>query len=113
MTTQTELDDLFFTFHTGSGYTGGKSTTKKSYHPTLWGKHAWEFIDYVVLHYPTRPNRRDQLSMVNFMMSLGQILPCEKCRKNYNRFMREYPPLHNVSSRSDLQRWFDSYRKTH
>lgn len=111
--TQKELNNLFYQFHTANGYVDGQSSTKKNYDPDIWGPPAWKFIDYVILHYPKRPNRADQVRMVNFVMSLGNILPCEKCRKNYNSFMKDYPPLHNVSSRSDLERWFSTYKRVH
>lgn len=111
--TQDGLDKIFYNFHTMSGGNGGKSSTKKNFHPTLWGAPAWQFIDYIVLHYPAKPNRQDQVRMINFVMSLGNVLPCEKCRKSYNEFIKAYPPLHNVSSRTHLKRWFDTYKKSH
>lgn len=90
-----------------------EGTPRKNLPPKKWGPPAWKFLDSVVQSYPKKPNTREQASMVNFLMSLGHVLPCEQCQRNYSDFALQYPPVHNVQSRVALERWFKAYKDWH
>lgn len=108
----TELDEILYNV-IGKPPVYQNTGQQRNINPTLWGPPAWEFIDYIVMHYPESPTIQDKTRMVNFVTSLGNVLPCEKCRASYTAFMKAYPPLHNVSSRSALGQWFSTYKGSH
>jgi hypothetical protein len=58
------------------------------YNPKIWGPKAWFFIETIILSYPNNPTSNDKLIFKNFFKNLGDILPCEKCRYNYNNHLR-------------------------
>ena len=44
--------------------------------PEIWGPHAWIFLHSVTLEYPDNPTDEDKQNMINFIDSLGNVLPC-------------------------------------
>lgn len=90
-----------------------ESSRRKNFNPKVWGPPAWTFLDHVIQSYPRVAGKQDRKIMSNFLMALGHALPCHNCRINYQAFVKQYPPVHNVSGKAALQRWFDTYRKTH
>lgn len=59
--------------------------------PKIWGPPAWVFLYSIVLNYPDNPSHKEKNIMRDFFMSLGNILPCEKCGKNYEIHVRLFP----------------------
>lgn len=104
-----EIEQMLLDYYQGKG--PSKSSKRKNFNPKLWGPPAWTFLDTVVKGYPSVAGQHDRKIMANFLMGLGNALPCHKCRLNYMAFIKEYPPIHNVSSRRALKRWFDTYKK--
>ena len=54
----------------------------KNIKPDLWGPHLWRFLHYLSLSYPSNPTDEEKEIMLNFIESLQEVLPCEKCRYN-------------------------------
>jgi len=74
--------------------------------PEEWGPSAWRFMHYITLSYPDNPTNNDKQNMKTFFSSIGSILPCEKCRLNFERHLVIYPLNDDVlSSRFDLVNW--------
>ena len=61
--------------------------TYKNIKPDIWGPHLWRFLHYLSLSYPENPTDEEKEIMLNFLESLQEILPCEKCRYNFNKHL--------------------------
>jgi hypothetical protein len=59
--------------------------------PTVWGDIYWKMMHFVTLTYPNNPSQDDKTNFYNFFMSTKQILPCDKCRSNFNNHLIKYP----------------------
>jgi hypothetical protein len=74
--------------------------------PSIWGPSLWKSLHYITIAYPDNPTNIDKQNMKLFFGSIGQILPCEKCRLNFSRHLVIYPLTDEVlSSRFDLVNW--------
>lgn len=74
--------------------------------PEVWGPHAWIFLHSITLEYPDYPTGEDKRNMSNFMNSLKYVLPCEKCRINFENHLEQYPLTNDIlSSKSNLIKW--------
>ena len=74
--------------------------------PTIWGPSGWNFLHYISFTYPNNPTRADRDSYLNFFNSVGNVLPCEKCRYNYKNHQKKYPLNDTVlSSKQNLVNW--------
>ena len=56
----------------------------KNINPEIWGPSLWKFLHFLTLSYPENPSEEEQNRMFDFLTSLQEILPCEKCRNNFN-----------------------------
>lgn len=74
--------------------------------PSLWGPHCWKFLHFVTLSYPDNPTEADKTSVKNFIFSLKNVLPCEKCRHHFHINLNTFPLTDKViSSRYNLINW--------
>lgn len=48
-----------------------------------WADAFWRTMYFVARMYPDQPSIEEQRSMVNFMTSLQQLLPCTTCREHF------------------------------
>tara|TARA_X000000950_G_C13589003_1_gene526548 strand:- start:9 stop:461 length:453 start_codon:yes stop_codon:yes gene_type:complete len=79
---------------------------RQNFEPTIWGPHAWFFLESVAMAYPTHPTYQEKKSADNFFTSLKNLIPCEKCRNNYISHLKIYPINDTVlSSRDNLYKW--------
>ena len=70
-----------------------------------WGPAAWDFMYAVAFSYPNNPTPQEQQAAVSFFGSLGDLLPCERCRKHFSQYLQEYPIVSHVSSQAVLSSW--------
>jgi hypothetical protein len=49
----------------------------------IWGPATWHLLRVVSFNYPPEPSESDMQKYAQFMRSLGDVLPCGACRKNY------------------------------
>lgn len=74
--------------------------------PDVWGPHAWIFLHSITLEYPDNPTSEDKVNIVNFINSLGPVLPCQKCRINFKSHIEKYPLTEEVlKSKTNLVKW--------
>jgi hypothetical protein len=74
--------------------------------PEIWGPHAWIFLHSVTMEYPDSPTNVDKENMTNFMESLKSVLPCKKCRINFENHLRDFPLDDTVlNSKKNLVKW--------
>ena len=71
--------------------------------PVLWGSNMWESIHWIAAGYPLKPRAIDKRHYFSFFQNLGNVLPCMKCRQEYNILFREVNPP--MESRDALFRW--------
>ena len=59
--------------------------------PLIWGPHGWFFLESIIISYPNNPTTEDKNNYKNFFTYLKHVLPCEKCRYNYSRHLKNNP----------------------
>jgi len=88
-----------------------KQGYRKNLNPKVWGPNAWKFIDNVIEGYPSEPTRVERLRMHDFLISLGELLPCEKCRVNFKDFQEKLPVIQHVKNKLTVRRWLKLYKQ--
>lgn len=79
---------------------------RQSFNPEIWGPHAWFFLETITLGYPTNPTEKEKSDTKNFFYALQFIIPCEKCRINYNDHLNKHPLTDTVlENRDNLFHW--------
>lgn len=74
--------------------------------PELWGPHAWFLLHSISLEYPDTPTQQDKINMVNFINSLGNVLPCDKCKVNFQTHLQLRPLTdQDLSSKAAFVKW--------
>ena len=73
--------------------------------PQIWGRDTWNFFYYVALSYPKHPTQSDRTKYSQFYKLAGQIVPCEKCRFNFEKHFQELPIQSYLNSSYDLFIW--------
>ena len=69
----------------------------------VWGPSAWTFLHTVTLNYPEEPTNEDIKQHKIFFETLGNILPCPKCREHNNQSII-YEPV-KLDSKESLTKW--------
>lgn len=87
------------------------TSIRRNFSPKVWGPPGWAFLGKIVDGYPVRASHSDQVQMLDFLTSLGHVLPCAKCRKNYIDFTFKYPPIDYVSGRAKVRLWIRAYKR--
>jgi len=89
-----------------------KTYTMKDYHSndgmltTVWGPGIWHFLHTMSFNYPVSPTTEEKHNYRNFVLSLGGVLPCGKCRKNLKRNLKKYPlKMEHMASRDTFSRY--------
>lgn len=79
---------------------------RQNFEPEIWGPKAWFFLESVAMAYSTEPTYEEKKAADNFFSSLKYMIPCEKCRNNYEKHLKIYPLTDKVlSSRDNLFMW--------
>lgn len=73
--------------------------------PSLWGSGAWKFFHMVALSFPDQPTTDDKNDFKTFFHLLKNVLPCGKCRNNFNRHIKEIPIDKYLDSPNHLFEW--------
>ena len=71
--------------------------------PKIWGRYLWTSMIHIAQVYPIQPTKTDIQNYGSFFTSIGNVLPCEICRDNYHRHLKNIPI--NLNSRNDLLHW--------
>ena len=78
--------------------------------PKIWGPHFWFTMYSVAFTYPDNPTNNDINNFKNFYLSLGEVLPCPKCRMHYTQYINNHPLDNNIlSKRNNLLDWLINY----
>lgn len=74
--------------------------------PSIWGPHAWFIMYSIAFSYPTPASYKKKNNIKQFYLSLGENLPCDKCKNNFKIHLQKYPLDNNVlNSRANLIQW--------
>lgn len=56
----------------------------------IWGPKAWGFLHAVTFRYPEEnASKQKRVSAYQLLVSLEQLLPCERCRKHFVAYMKD------------------------
>ncbi len=73
---------------------------------TVWGPGMWHFLHTTSFNYPVEPTQQQKHDYRNFVLSLRNVLPCGKCRKNLTKNMRKLPlTMRHMKSRDSFSRY--------
>ena len=68
---------------------------------TVWGPSTWHLLHTMSFNYPVNPTCDDKRNYRNFILSLQDVLPCGKCRKNLRENFKKHPlKLSHMESRA-------------
>jgi len=74
--------------------------------PAQWGPSLWRSLHSITLGYPENPTDIVKKHTHNLFTSLQYVLPCEKCRVNFNHQLTTSPLTDTIiSSRQSLITW--------
>jgi len=73
--------------------------------PNLWGRPVWDFFYFVALSYPKNPTYNDKEKYKNFFLTSGQVIPCDKCKNNFGKHIKEIPIDNYLDSSYNLFTW--------
>jgi hypothetical protein len=74
--------------------------------PDVWGPHAWKFLHYVSLGYPSNPTPEKKQIYKQFYESLKDVLPCSLCANHYAENYKKHPLTDEIlSDRDKLIKW--------
>ena len=71
----------------------------------IWGPHLWFSLHTISFTYPLKPTSSDMNNYKIFYESLQNVIPCNICKKNYIRHLKEHPIDPHLNSRKDLVYW--------
>ncbi len=74
--------------------------------PKVWGPQFWFMMHSTSFGYPDNPSHSDKKHYKKFYKSLQDVLPCETCRGNYAKHLKEVPITDEVlKSKKNLFLW--------
>jgi len=74
--------------------------------PAVWGRNLWRSLHSITYAYPNNPTNNIKQSTFSLFSTLGDLLPCEKCRLNYSQHLKKNPLTDKtLQSRENLMNW--------
>lgn len=58
---------------------------------SIWGPPMWHFLHTMSFNYPVEPTTNQKHQYRDFVLSLRNVLPCGKCRKNLKKNFKKLP----------------------
>jgi len=58
----------------------------------VWGPAGWLFMHSIAQNYPWNPSDDKKQSYLTFFKSVGEVLPCGKCRDSYTKYINTPGP---------------------
>ena len=59
--------------------------------PAIWGYSHWKMLHILASAYPTQPTADDKTIIVEYINSYKKVIPCQKCRVNFEKHLTIYP----------------------
>jgi hypothetical protein len=73
--------------------------------PNIWGPSFWYILHTISFHYPEKPSEYQKRVFHDFFNSLKDVLPCDKCKKHYVKYVTEYPISPHLDKKTNLIKW--------
>lgn len=74
--------------------------------PSVWGPQFWNVMHLVALGYPSAPTEDERVQYKRFYEAFGQVVPCGKCRDEYQEHIRTLPlTMQALSTPDSLFAW--------
>lgn len=70
-----------------------------------WGPALWRFLHASSFAFPEEPDALRRAQMLEFLRSVGRVLPCQTCREHYQEYLREHLNEQTTASREALVAW--------
>ena len=78
----------------------------------IWGPPLWHVLHTISFNYPVHPTSSERRAYRSFMLSLGCVLPCGHCRRNFKDNIRKFPlTTANLKNRATFSRWMYNFHK--
>ena len=71
--------------------------------PNRWGPHLWFYLHTISFNFPDNPSHLEKTQYLDFYNSLGNTIPCEKCRNHYAAHLQNNPP--RLENKDSLIKW--------
>jgi ATP-dependent Zn protease len=71
----------------------------------IWGPPTWFFLHSITFNYPNNPTYKEKMKTFEFFNNLQYILPCEICRENYKKNLKELPITPFLDNKQHLISW--------
>lgn len=73
---------------------------------TVWGPGTWHFLHTMSFNYPAHPTQSEKEKYRNFILSLQDVLPCGKCRKNLKKNFNKLPlKMEHMENRATFSKY--------
>jgi len=73
---------------------------------TVWGPGMWHYLHTMSFNYPVNPTCDDKAHYRDFILSLRNVLPCGKCRKNLCVNFKKLPlKMKHMASRETFSKY--------
>ena len=73
--------------------------------PSIWGSSGWIFLKNIAKGYPDKPTQVDKDRYKKYYELIGYVLPCSKCRANYQQHWKNIPIDNYLQNKNSLYRW--------
>ncbi len=70
-----------------------------------WGPALWKFLHASSFAYPDEPESLRKAQMLEFLKTVGRVLPCKTCRNHYNEYVAENLTEGVVANKKNLSSW--------
>jgi hypothetical protein len=75
----------------------------------IWGPHGWFFIESIVIALPENISPSLQKELKHFFISLSSLLPCEKCRYHFLKYIKKTNIMDiDFSKKDKVLKWINT-----
>ena len=94
--------------HNNSSSTTNNNNRVAGIDPKIWGAAGWKFIRSIVVGWDFE--NQDPKKLCEFVKVLPHVLPCDKCRHNFEAVIQKYPVEPYIAKR-ELPKWYNEVRE--
>lgn len=62
---------------------------KNGFSTFIWGPPTWTLLHMISFNFPLTPSLEEKLKYKIFFLSIGNVLPCKICRKNFKKNLKQ------------------------
>ena len=89
-----------------------KYESNDGFNVRIWGPAVWHFLRIISFNYPVNPSPDQKEQYMQFVLGLGNVLPCAACRFNFKKNLSDcnFGP-HIMESRHTFSRFIYALEK--